>query len=333
MNKILVTGATGFIGSYLVNYLIQHNYSVRVLVRQPVKQLSAEVEQFIGDLTQPDTLKNCCDQISTIYHLAGFAHAFKEGDLSFADKHNTINFLGTMNLFAQAKASGVQQFVYFSSVKAVADSKQCIDEQWQHLPDSPYGLAKRKSEEFLLHAGAQQNMHISILRPALVYGPHFKGNLFAMLRAIDKNYFIPVPAIKNRRSMISLADICQAAVLCANHPAAKGKIYFVTDGRDYSTRELYLAMREALGRPAPGWHLPLAGFKLLGRAGDIAQKIFRTRLPFNTESLGKLFDSAAYNSQLIQKELGFKPDYDLKKCLPDIIAAYKQSKSVIIANP
>jgi UDP-glucose 4-epimerase len=324
MNKVLVTGATGFIGSFLVHELLRQNYQVRALVRSNASSLPTAVEKFTGDLTQPATLINCCENIDTVFHLAGYAHSFQEGDPSFAAKHQAVNFQGTQNIFNEAVRSGVRKLVYFSSVKAVADSNDNIDEQWQQEPESPYGIAKRNAEKFLLTLGAAHDMHVCILRPALVYGPGCKGNLQAMLRAIDKNYFIPVPAISNRRSMISLPDICQAALLAANHPQAKNKIYFVTDGIEYSTRQLYLAMRQALNKSIPKWHLPLAGFKMLGHIGDMAQKILRRRMPFNSESIGKLFDSAAYNSQLIQQELGFKPAFDLKKCLPDIIATYRQ---------
>jgi UDP-glucose 4-epimerase len=324
-DKILMTGATGFIGSHFIHELLDREYSVRALVRsnQYASFLSESVEQVTGDLTVPGSLENVCDGITTIFHLGGYAHAFKENDLTFNDKHDAVNFHGTQALFHEAVRAGVKHFIYFSSVKAVADSRQAIDEHWDHEPDSPYGIAKRKSEKFLLAEGKKNNIHISILRPALVYGPGCKGNLNAMLKAIDKNYFIPVPQVKNRRSMISLGDICHAAMLSAGNPKANGKIYFVTDGVDYSTHQLYTLMRKALGKSIPKWHLPLSGFKLLGMLGDAGQKILRRRLPFNSESMQKLFDSAAYNSQLIQQELGFKPKDTLAKCLPEMIATYR----------
>jgi UDP-glucose 4-epimerase len=325
INKVLVTGATGFIGSYFMQELLRQQYQVRALVRSNATSLPVGVEKFTGDLTQPATLRDCCENIDTVFHLAGYAHAFAEGDPGFAAKHQAVNFQGTQNLFNEAVRSGVRSIVYFSSVKAVADSSNSVDEHWQQEPQSPYGIAKRNAEKFLLTLGQAHNIHVCILRPALVYGPGCKGNLYAMLRAIDKNYFIPVPAVRNRRSMVSLADICQAALLGASHPEAKNKIYFVTDGIDYSTRQLYLDMRQALDRSIPKWHLPLAGFKMLGHVGDLAEKVLRRRMPFNSESIGKLFDSAAYNSNLIQQELGYKPTIDLKKCLPEIIAAYRQA--------
>lgn len=227
-------------------------------------------------------------------------------------------------MFQEARRAGVKHFIYFSSVKAVADSPHEINEQWENEPGTPYGIAKRKAEKFLLAEGQKNNIAISILRPALVYGPGCKGNLHAMLRAIDKNYFIPVPATANRRSMISIGDVCSAAILSAIHrDKANGKIYFVTDGIDYSTHQLYVLMRKALGKAIPKWHLPLSGFKFLGLLGDMGEKILKKRLPFNTESMVKLFDSAAYNSQLIQNELGFKPKDTLSKCLPEMVATYR----------
>ena len=324
MNNILVTGATGFIGRHLVNTLLMQNYQLRVLVREFTDTLPAEVEQVKGDLTQPETLATLCVGIDTVFHLAGYAHAFKEGQAGFVEKHQNINYAGTTHLFNFALQQNVARFIYFSSVKAVADSAQKIDEHWQLNPNTPYGIAKRNAENYLLTNAAKHAMHVCILRPALVYGPHCKGNLYAMLKAIDKNIFLPVPPVANCRSMVSLDDICQAARLAATHASANGKIYFVTDAQDYSTYDMFFAMRKALGKSIPKWHLPMTGFKLLGIAGDLLQKILRRRLPFNSESMRKLFDSAAYDSRLIQSELGFKPADNLKTCLPSMIAAYRQ---------
>jgi UDP-glucose 4-epimerase len=325
MKKVLVTGATGFIGRYFVNYLLKHSCEVRALVRDRAKAANfpKEIEIITGDLTDKISLKNCCDDIDTVFHLGGYAHAWRENNPEFANEHHKINFEGTKNLFKEAQQSNVKKFIYFSSVKAVADSESPVNEDWSKDPDSSYGIAKRQAENFLLDAKNNKNMHICILRPALVYGPHWKGNLAAMLRAIDKGFFIPVPNIKNERSMISLEDICQAALLVSEEPKANGKIYFVTDGKYYSTRELFTAIVQALGKPVPKWHLPFFVFKALALLGDLGTKILRRRLPFSSETLTKLFGSAAYNSQRIQNEVGFKPIYQLSSALPEIVTAYR----------
>jgi UDP-glucose 4-epimerase len=324
MKKVLVTGATGFIGSYLVDELRRQGYAVRTLTRQP----TTDSDAVSGDLTQPASLEHCCDNIEIVFHLAGYAHAWEENDPALAAQHHAINFIGTQNLYRVAARAGVKRFIYFSSVKAVADSSVCIDETWTAVPPSPYGKAKRDAENFLLAAALECGLEVCILRPALVYGAGWKGNLAAMLRAIDKGFFLPVPAIENRRSMVSLADISAAAIVCANHPQAAHKIFFVTDSIGYSTRRLYTAICTALNKPIPKWHVPLAVFKLLGWLGDIGQKIFRRRLPFSSQSLEKLFGSAEYNSARIQTDLGFTPRYTLENFLPEIIASYQtQHKS------
>ncbi len=325
MKKVLITGATGFIGRYLVNYLLRQQFHVRALVRDAKKAatLPHDVETIYGDLTNPDSLQLCCTDIDTVFHLGGYAHAWQENNSDFAARHLEINFQGTKNLAVEALRANVKQFIYFSSVKAVADTESCIDENWQNAPASPYGIAKRQAELYLLALKEQHSMHICILRPALVYGPGWKGNLAAMLRAIDKGFFLPIPHLTNQRSMISLEDICSAALLVSQRAVANGKIYFVTDGVAYSTRQLYTAFCLALGKRVPKWHLPFFMFKILGYLGDAGAKVLRRRLPFSSETLTKLFGSAAYNSQRIQTEVGFKPIYNLTALLPDIVATYR----------
>jgi nucleoside-diphosphate-sugar epimerase len=307
-----------------------------------VSILPKDVEICVGDLTQPESLSGVCAGVDTVFHLGGYAHAWTENNSSrnknasaarFASNHLTINYLGTQHFLKEAVRAKVKRFIYFSSVKAVADCEHCVDEQWAEPPDSPYGIAKREAEKLVLYTGMQTGMHVSILRPALVYGPELKGNLAAMLRAIDKGLFIPLPETHNRRSMVSVADICSAALLAADNPHANGKIYFVTDGVYYSTRQLYVLMCDALGKRLPKWHVPLIIFKLLAQIGNSAGKIIGRRLPFNSETMVKLFGSAEYNSQQIQNDLGYKPSCDLKKMLPEIFAAYKMSvKSVNAAR-
>jgi nucleoside-diphosphate-sugar epimerase len=322
-NNVLVTGATGFIGSTLIRMLIKQNAHVYGLIRnsKKVQDLPTNMRIRIGDITDPLSLIQACEGIDTIYHLAGFAHATAAFDKN--DVHHQINFLGTKNLMTSAIQANVKKFVYFSSVKAVADNSDCINEQWDKLPTSPYGIAKRHAEHILLESRKYSSMHVSILRPALVYGPQCKGNLYSMLKAIDKGYFIPIPPINNNRSMISIHDVCLAAILAATRQEANGKIYFVTDGQRYSTHDIYTAMIVALGKKKPHWYLPLMGFKTLGGLGSCFEKILRRSLPINNHMIEKLFGSAEYDSTQIQRDLGFNPSENLNQLLPEMIAAYR----------
>src|SRR5579862_9110239 len=283
MKKVLLTGATGFIGKQLLNHLLMKQYSLRVLLRDANASILNDnhVDIFTGDLTQPASLINVCENIDTVFHLAAYAHDTGRNDSELAHKHHAINYLGTKHILAEAVRSKVKHFLYVSSVKAVADDESCIDENWDQQPNTPYGIAKRQAENLVLSVGKENNMHVSILRPPLVYGPNLKGNLAAMLKAIDKGYFPPLPDTHNKRSLVSVYDICEAALLAAYHPKANGKIYFVTDGVDYSTRRLYDLMCQALGKSPYAWYVPINIFKLLAFAGTAMEKLLGKQMPIN----------------------------------------------------
>ena len=325
MDKVLVTGATGFIGNVLVRQLLAKGCHVRILARNASASMlgQSNVEMHIGDLTNKESLKNICKDIDTVFHLGGYSHALEDTDKIAYENNWNINFYGTQHLFAEAIQSKVKKFIYFSSVKAAAESSEWLDETWTRLPNNAYGQAKRKAEDLILELGKTNNMHTCIIRPSLVYGLQWKGNLEKMLAAIDKNYFLPPPEANNLRSMVSVNDLCRAAILSADSRVANGKIYIITDSRGYSTRELYELMCHSLGKKIPKWHMPLFGFKMLALAGDIFQKITKKKFIFDSYAMEKLFTNARYKNDLIKNELNFIPKETLESCLPQIIAEYK----------
>lgn len=320
--KILVTGATGFIGQALVKHLLSQSYRVRVLVRDPAKValLPAEVECYYGALEQPDSLRAACADIDTVFHLAGHAHAWAEKDALASQKHRAINLQGTQALLAAAEAEAVQRFIYFSTIKAVADSTTAIDESFEALPQSAYGLAKREAEACVLRSSLA---HVCVLRPTLVYGPGLKGNLASMLKAIDKGYFPPLPEVHNIRSMVSLNDLCRATLLAAQTPLANRRIYIVSDGVPYSTRALYDDMRRGLGLPVRTWSIPLGCLTALAYAGDIIGRYTQRRFVFDSQTLKKLLGSAHYRSNGIQHDLGFVAQESFSRLLPAMVANYR----------
>ncbi len=333
MTRVCITGATGFIGKQLVSSLLQKKFTLRVLVRDPHKAsfFPTTVEVRQGDLTDANTLATLCDDIDIVFHLGGYAHAAQKNNPHFVQLHHNINLQGTKNIINEAIRANVKKFIFFSSVKAVADTEVYIDETWEQPPHSPYGIAKREAEKIVLSA-KNTGMHVCVLRPALVYGPHWKGNLDNMLRAIHRGLFPALPETHNRRSMISLDDICQAALLAAIQPQANGKIYFVTDEINYSTRQLYVLMCQALGKRVPRWFIPWTFFKGLATIGDLSKKYMRLQLPFNSDVLAKLFSSAHYNSTAIKHDLGFQPSQRLETVLPRIIAAYGEQLKINKGN-
>jgi nucleoside-diphosphate-sugar epimerase len=166
-------------------------------------------------------------------------------------------------------------------------------------------------------------MHVSILRPTLVYGPGCKGNLASMLRWIDRGLFPPVPDSGNRRSMVDVRDLARAVMLAAEKDAANGKTYVITDGEDYSTRRIYTGMRAALGKSTSVWSMPGFVMRALGKLGDVYEAVLRRPAPYNSVMCSRLLDSACYRSFHAASDLGFQPAYTLEDALPAMVEAYR----------
>lgn len=319
----LVTGATGFIGQHLVLQLLQKGFSVRALSREKKSDnvdSTASIEWVVADVTVKKSLKTVCQHIDYVFHLAGYAHAWSDDDADFQSKHHEVNYQGTMNLAEVALAAGVKRFIYMSTIKACADSEKMIDEDFQESASTPYGRAKYDAEQQLLTFYAHSAMQPIILRPALVYGPGWKGNLSVMLKAVEKRLFPSPPLTKNIKSMVSVYDLSTAAIQAVLMPLPKHRIFIVTDGMEYNLRIIYQIMCEALGRRVPKYYLPFFIWKCLSKVGDVQQVLTKKRVPFCTEGLDKLFGASHYQSKYITDELGFTPRYSLADVMPDILS-------------
>ncbi|HBA67627.1 MAG TPA: NAD-dependent dehydratase, partial [Methylococcaceae bacterium] len=144
--------------------------------------------------------------------------------------------------------------------------------------------------------------------------------------AIRKGVFPPIPEVHNKRSMVHVEDVVQAALLAADKPEAAGQIYIVTDGHVYSTREIYDWIRGALGKPQSSLTMPLSLLRAMAKVGDGIGKLRGRRFMFDSDALEKLIGSAWYSSAKIERELGFKPVYDLKSSLPKIVSYLDSNK-------
>jgi UDP-glucose 4-epimerase len=322
--RYLVTGCTGFIGRHIVRFLNCRGSRIRGLSRQPPRVAgSRSIELFEGDLSRPDTLQGAAENIDTIIHAAGLAHAAATGPPGI---HSQITLEGTRHLLAEAEKCGVQCFIFISSIKAASEpGTGCLDETATGFPLDEYGLSRRRAEELILEAGHRTGMHVCILRPALVYGPGCKGNLAGMLRWIDRGLFPPIPDTGNRRSMVDVRDLVHAVMLAVENEDTAGRTYFITDGEDYTTRRIYTAMCRALGKSVPKWSVPVPILRALGRVGDAVEAVLGRPVPYDSRTCSRLLDSACYRSVDAASSLGFHPAYTLEDALPAMVKAYRQT--------
>ncbi|MBS3934735.1 MAG: NAD-dependent epimerase/dehydratase family protein [Sulfuritalea sp.] len=257
-------------------------------------------------MNDPASLALACAGIETVFHCAGYAHAFTSSD---PDAHWRINFEGARNLVNAAGAAGVRRFVFLSSVKAMAEpGEACVDEGWPGEPATPYGKAKRAAEDAVLEAGERYGMHVVNLRLAMVYGRGGRGNLERMARGIRAGWFPPLPETGNRRSLVHVDDVVEVVRRVAARPEARGRTYIVADARAYSGREIQDAMRAVLRAPTLRWSVPAgmlrAAGRLNGRLGEIVDR---------------LIGSACYSPARIERELGWRAKVGLEAGLREML--------------
>ena len=296
---ILVTGATGFIGKKLVCELRKQGEKIKILSRNSHPEIDSVVCDLNSNLIPSDLLEG----VNTIFHLAGFTHNLRDSS-KVKDLYQSINVDATVELAKLALKNNVKKFIFISSVKAgkFSSMDSCVAEIKKENPKSVYGRTKREAELKLLEIGKNTNMQVSIIRPALVYGPNVKGNLRLILLGIKQGWFPPLPEIGNKRSMIHLDDLVRAILFIYDSDNANGEIFIATDGMAYSSRQIYNAMCKAVGKKIPKWSVPKFVFDILS--------LLSRRIKYRFD---KLFGEECYSSKKLEA-LGFKA----KKTLENI---------------
>ena len=312
----LISGATGFIGQRVIRSLRNSGIECRALVRKD----TGDENSVKADLGDKEALRVVCKGVERIFHCAGYAHAFSSLSNADVERHWRINFEGTSNLVEAAGQAGVKCFVFLSSVKAMAEPGSiCIDENYQGHPETPYGQAKRAAEEVVLAVGARYGMHVVNLRLAMVYGCGGRGNLERMGRLVRRGLFPPLPETGNHRSLIHVDDVVSAMRLVASDCRAAGKTYIIANLDAPSGRRLFDTLRGVQGLPVCSWSVPAPVLKFFAHLGDVLEKLFRRRLPMNSEVLDRLLGSAWYSPALIERELGWRASVPLVNGLIDML--------------
>ena len=293
----LVTGGTGFIGSRHIINLVSNDINVRLLSRRKVEGFETVICDFQSDPIPNDALLG----IDMVFHIAGFSHDMRDAN-QIKDLYQRVNVDVTVALAKLAVKSGVKKFIFVSSVKAGGNPAfgMCASESEQGDLEGVYGKTKREAELQLLKINKESGMHVSIIRPSLVYGPNVKGNLQVMLSGIKKGWFPPLPETGNTRSMIHVDDLVRAISLVADDDCANGEIFIATDGVPHSSREIYNAMCGVAGKSIPKWSVPKTLFDVVS--------LISPRIKYK---INKLLGDECYSSAKLEA-LGFKAKKTLK---------------------
>jgi UDP-glucose 4-epimerase len=244
VTRILVTGASGFVGRALVAELANAGHSLRAAMRQPADIFPRPVEVIaVSDLTRPVEWRPLLRDIDTVVHLAGIAHA---GPEIAEQAYDRVNRLATAELAAAAQTMGIRHLVFMSSIRAQCGpaSETVLRETDAARPTDAYGRSKLAAEDAVRAAGVP----FTILRPVLIYGAGVKGNFARLMALARKPWPLPFGLCRNRRSLLARRNLIDAVHFAIASPAAKGETYVVADPAPLTLAGIVTALRVGEGR-------------------------------------------------------------------------------------
>lgn len=313
--NILITGATGFIGKWLVDRLSADGFQVTAAVRNPSASMPPTVRTVaVGDITPGTDWSEALAGIDAVVHLAARVHVMKDNTANPLAEFRHVNVGGTKRLARQAVEAGVRRFIFLSSVKVNGEGAEApYSEDDPPAPQDHYGMSKLEAEETLRCIANESNMETVIIRPPLVYGPGVGANFLRLCHLVRRGIPLPLAGINNLRSMIYVENLVDAIIVGLVQPDAAGKTYLVSDGEDVSTPELIRRLAAALEKPArlvpfPASLLRLVG-KLLGKSAEVE----------------RLTESLRVNSSKIENELGWEPPFTMNQGLAKTVTWFKET--------
>lgn len=271
--RVLVTGATGFLGRAVVNELTARGRPVRVAVRHDPGDWPAGVDiAVVGDLGPDTDWSGALEGIDAVVHCAARAHVLNETAADPLTVFRRANAEAAVHLGRQAAQAGVRRLVFISSIGVNGRETHGVPFTAHDAPapHSPYAVSKHEAEQGLTAVAAETGLEVVTIRPPLITGPDAKGNLGTLARWIGRGLPLPFGLVNgNRRDLVSRDRLAALISDCLDHPAAAGQTFLVSDGAPVSTRGLLLDMAAAMGTKARLIPVPPA---LLGSALRLAGK-------------------------------------------------------------
>jgi nucleoside-diphosphate-sugar epimerase len=317
-DRILVTGANGFVGAALCRRLQESGFLVRGAVRDQ-KKLSLSRTSGSNDLEwvvlhdQSDEVetKQALQGVGAIVHLAARVHVMADHVSDPLREFRRVNANWTERLARAAISQGVLRFVYLSSIKVNGEQSVVpFTEEDSPNPLDPYGVSKWEAEQALARISSQTGMETVVVRSPLVYGPGVGGNFLQLLNVLRRGIPLPLASVQNRRSLIYRENLVDALVSCVRDRRAVGQTYLISDGEDLSTPDLVRRLGKALGVTVRLWPVPLSVLRWMGQVAGKQALIDR------------LLGSLQVNLSKIKLELDWYPPFSVDRGLAETAAWY-----------
>jgi len=309
--KVLITGATGLLGSHLLHELQERGEQIRALVL-PVenadKLLAQGVEVMRGDVTDASTLAPAVKDVEAIIHLAGMMGVWRP----IAD-YRAVNVTGSENLYQAAQKAGVRRFVHTSShtVYGLGHGRFLTEEDALRPDPDPYSITKAEGDKLMRRLMQDSTIETVILRPGTFFGPYDRLHFGRMAERIKAGKGVIVGRGNNALPFCYVTDVVQGFLLATYHKDAPGNVYNITNDHPLTQQEMFNAIADAVDGQHPTRHLP---YLPIYYGGIVAEKIAEINhsKPFVTRLGAMMFGTDNRHSvEKARRELGYEPKVDL----------------------
>ena len=326
MKKILVTGATGFVGKAIVSELIESRYELYTCARSAYPEPPELPNYFSVDITSGESVEQLAEKLADIdcvVHSAGLAHQFKAP--KDPQIFTRVNVEGTRNIAQMAADKGVKNFVLVSSISVYGDGKpNPTTEDYPCRPAGPYAVSKYEAELAAREICEAHNITLTILRLATVYGEGDVGNVLRLIKLVDSGKFFWTGDGGNNKSLLFVSDAAKACRIAAQKNQAGTHVYNVTD-TPHTMREIVEEIARLLGKKIPGVIIPAALIKsALGAAGILP--VVGKRARGLAETLKKWRSDDVLAGEKIERELNFNIETPLTEGIKKEVAWYLSIK-------
>jgi nucleoside-diphosphate-sugar epimerase len=301
--RVLVTGASGFVGWRTCGVLAGSGYVVRAVVRGG-REVPPGVERVqLDSLNDRVGLIHATEGVHAVVHLAALTHS----PTAAREEYWRTNVDGSHALLEAAVTGGVRRFVFLSSVKAVSEQSDAVlTEETPPRPRDAYGESKLVAERLVLEKNGAGGLETTVLRIPMAYGPGMKGNILTLFRLIEAGVPLPVGSVRNRRSIVYVDNVAFALAELLFSQATPGEVFFCADPRSLSTAELVREIALALGRRARVVPAPVHLLKIASRLADRMGSAVRSRL--GSAALDRLVGSLEVDTAKLSR-IGFTPPF------------------------
>lgn len=329
--KILITGATGFVGGHILQKLLFAGYECIALSREPDPGLSSLLGPgniVIGPLEESIRNPVLFEKVNAVIHCAARVHQMHETAEDPLAEYRRVNRDLTVTLAQAALKAGVQTFIFLSTIKVMGDrgiAGKIFNETDAPEPTDPYGQSKWEAEQGLRTLFKDKTTcQCAILRLPMVYGEGNKGNMQGFLKAASKRIPLPLKSVSAKRSMVYIGNITDAVLRVLNflpEDSSPVETFFLTDGVDHSSGDLYSAIYGAMNKGVTGlWYIP--------------PMLLKTAALFSKKARGivsRLFEEYRFSSERFQKAYDWQPPFSLEHGVQKLVVWYEEKKKALMS--